>query len=318
MAKKSIVILGMRNSGKTVFVSVMANYLQQLCNNSTDSLSFKQDVGHTYTYIKGNYDMLTQGKWPNRTTTYEKELSFNYDEDSSPDKADKTGEKAAAGAAAVTGVGLTARVLLAGGATLATGGVALLGVAAVGAGAYFAGKYLSKKAKKAKTELAFHDFPGEDFEKMGQTTSGDAVLSAVKKATGILLVVDSEAMVNGVDHGEDLCYARLFKAVEKHNSGARVAIVFNKLELFYKEPDVETLSNYFKSYKSAHAHLKGLKSKCVEYFLVYGLGSREKLVLTEQGDREFVPSKGFKLESRGIDSVIGWLIESEQLKGSEC
>ena len=171
----------------------------------------------------------------------------------------------------------------------------------------FKGKPVLQKYTYRKEIIDYHDYPGEAFEAAfgvednpspEMAKIADDMKEKVKKAKGLFLILDAEALFNGTD---DIKYKktlkRLFEYIKDCNPNVKLSIIFNKLELFHGyAPDfVEKIKT---DYSYAYAYLPYNH----KFFNVYPLGS----VWISDDGTTFPPKK---LESQNILEPVEWMIK---------
>ena len=153
--------------------------------------------------------------------------------------------------------------------------------------------------------IDYHDYPGEAFTAaFGEEDStsdmnniANDIKRRIKSAKGLFLILDAVALFNGTDSEMQLLsLTTMFRYIKNHNPNIKLAIIFNKLELFYGElPNLITILR--KDYGNVYANLP-LNHK---FFHVYPLGS------VETGDKgEIKPPK--VIVPKDILEPVKWMI----------
>ena len=95
---------------------------------------------------------------------------------------------------------------------------------------------------REKNRIDYFDYPGDAFDAAfgdscyyteGSIQIGKEVKENVKKAKGVFLILDSNEVFNCTDkmkYGKTM--TRLFRCIQENNKKVKLAIIFNKLELF--------------------------------------------------------------------------------------
>ncbi len=253
--------LGLPKSGKTTYLALMAQHLQDAANRSS-KLNFRslatrvlnQQAGKvceeeiTTQFIDDCIFRLRQQAWPVKTQGYEQGYSFELK--------------------------IYPRFF----------GISLYYRSAV---------------------IDYHDYPGEAFEVafgVGDEPSprmqqiGLDLKKRISTARGIFLIIDTDNVFNGVDalkHREIL--TKLFRYIHSSNPQIKLAVIFNKLELFDgKEPDF--VRKFRSEFSNAYAYLPPSH----KFFNVYPLG---KVVTTEDGN--IIPPR--PLQPRNILDPVRWM-----------
>lgn len=170
----------------------------------------------------------------------------------------------------------------------------------------FSGKPILQKYFYRRSVIDYHDYPGEAFEAAfgaGEDPSpeirkaAENMKSRIKTANGLFLIIDTETFFNGQDdkkHKKTL--TRLFQCIKEMNPNIKLAIIFNKLELFAgNEPDFVKILR--KDYSNVYAYLPYNH----QFFNIYPLGS----VFTDDEGAIYPPKK---LSPRNILKPIKWMI----------
>jgi hypothetical protein len=171
----------------------------------------------------------------------------------------------------------------------------------------FMGKPVLQKYFYRKAVIDYHDYPGEAFEAafgVGDDPTPDMKKAAadmkarITTASGLFLILDADALFNGTDNQKyKKTLTRLFQCIKDSNPNVKLAIVFNKLELFDgNEPNFIELIR--KDYSNVYAYLPYNH----KFFNVYPLGS----VITADDGSTFPPKK---LSSRNILDPAKWMIQ---------
>lgn len=170
----------------------------------------------------------------------------------------------------------------------------------------FFGKPVLQKYFYRKAVIDYHDYPGEAFEAAfgvgddptpAMVKAGEDMKSRIKTASGLFLILDADALFNGQDNKKyRTTLTRLFQCIRDSNRDIKLAIIFNKLELFAgNEPDF--VQKIRKDYSNAYAYLPYNH----KFFKVYPLGS-----VDTAEDGSTLPPK--KLLPKKILDPVKWMI----------
>ena len=179
----------------------------------------------------------------------------------------------------------------------------------------FRGKPVLQKYFYRKSVIDYHDYPGEAFEAafgVGEDPTPDMqkiaadMKSRIMKATGLFLILDAEALFNGTDKQKlKKTLTRLFERIKEYNPNVKLAIIFNKLELFDgNEPDF--VEKFKKDYSNVYAFLPYNH----RFFNVYPLGN----VCTAENGSIFPPKN---LSPRNILAPAKWMLNSNREQESQ-
>ncbi len=162
-------------------------------------------------------------------------------------------------------------------------------------------KYFYKKAV-----IAYHDYPGEAFEAafgVGEDPTQEIRMAAedmksrIKNANGLFLILDADALFNGQDNRKhQITLTRLFRCIKETNPDIKLAIIFNKLELFGGN-ELDFIRVIRDDYSNAYAYLPYNH----KFFYIYPLGS----VFTADDGATFPPKK---LSPKNMLKPIKWMI----------
>ena len=288
--------LGLPKSGKTTFFSLVAQHLQNVANR-TKYLRFlflptkiinKQTGKEIYKQITSDFiddciSRIHEQRWPRKTEDYESGYSFEIDKfftlaGDEPQRSSPatTSQKPDVDSKNIHGNGVFKR------------------------------KTILQNFFYRKAVIDYHDYPGEAFEAaFGVAENPTPVMlkaaedmkSRIITASGLFLILDADILFNGTDNDKyKKTLTALFFLIRENNPSVKIAIIFNKLELFYgKEPNfVERIKNEFGNvYASLPSNHR--------FFYVYPLGS----VYTDEDGSTFPPKE---LKSRGILKPLKWMI----------
>ena len=144
-------------------------------------------------------------------------------------------------------------------------------------------------------EVAFGN-SGDALENM--IKNGDDIKEKIKTAAGVFLVLDSDDLFNGVETSKlENCMVNLLQFIQESNEDMRIAVLFNKLELFFNE-EINLKERFRKQYRNAYSYLSVLNC---HFFDVYPLGSVE----TKDDGKIDPPSN---ILPRKILDPIRWMI----------
>jgi len=276
---KKYLFLGLPKSGKTTYFSLMANHLQQLANKKENKLYFKylptmipdnsQDgaEGNIFKtedlasdFIDDCMNRLSNQRWPKKTV-YKSSKGNSY--------SFELGKR------------------------------------------YWFFKY-GIRIGWNRFIIDYHDYSGEAFDvAFGRADGMDAITQAIMDeandmkerimtADGIFLILDSNELFNGVETSKyGKIIVNLLRYIqEKAKTNIKLAVIFNKLELF-DGVKINFKSRVRKQYGNAYAYLGSLNYR---FFDVYPLG---KIVTNEDGG--IVPPP--KIIPRNILDPVRWMIE---------
>ena len=157
-----------------------------------------------------------------------------------------------------------------------------------------------------KAVIDYHDYPGEAFEVAfgvgdnpppAMLKAAEDMKTRIKTAIGLFLVLDADALFNGHDKKKyRTTLSRLFQYIRNSNRDIKVAIIFNKLELFAgREPDF--ILKIRRDYSNAYAYLPHNH----KFFRVYPLGG-----VDTAEDGAILPPK--KISPQMILEPVKWMI----------
>lgn len=171
----------------------------------------------------------------------------------------------------------------------------------------FMGKPILQKFFYRKAVIDYHDYPGEAFEvafgvgddptPAMQNAAAD-MKSRIKTASGLFLILDADALFNGADKKKTKrTLTNLFRYIKESNPDVKLAIIFNKLELFdgYKQDFIRIIRQ---DYSNVFSYLPYNK----KFFDVYPIGS----VCTDDDGSTYPPKT---LSSRKILDPVKWMIK---------
>ncbi len=157
-----------------------------------------------------------------------------------------------------------------------------------------------------KASVCYHDYPGEAFQAAFGDVDNDAYKAQadqmrrqISQARGVFLLLDADKLFNGADR-KMLAKTthKLFEFITKNNEKVKLAILFNKLELFEGTEKNRNLEDEFRRlYDTACNWLP----RNARFFNVYPIG---KLDLND-GCRK-VPAR--KIAPRGVLAPVQWMI----------
>lgn len=169
------------------------------------------------------------------------------------------------------------------------------------------GKLILQRFLYRKALVEYHDYPGEAFETAFGVAAdptdemfkiGEDLKARIEKARGLFLILDADAIFNSQERQKlGKTITRLFRCIRKFNERVKIAIIFNKLELFAGNvPDLKYKLR--KEYSNAYAYLP----QNHKFFEVYTLGT----VVTND-DGSVIPPK--PLHPRNILDPIKWMLK---------
>ncbi len=162
------------------------------------------------------------------------------------------------------------------------------------------------------SEFYYHDYPGEAFsiayggeknESEDLRVAAQKLNDQVKKAEGIFLLIDAENMFNGIDDSMvDTSLSGLFNLIKKKKPDIKVAIIFNKLELF---GGIEySLDKLISDFEARYYNAIGNLPKMHKYFAVYTLG---KVEINSEG--KAIPPNPKERKPRMLLEPVKWMLE---------
>lgn len=168
------------------------------------------------------------------------------------------------------------------------------------------GKPVLQKYFYKKTVVDYHDYPGEAFEVAFGVidnptpeikNAADDMKEKIASASGLFLILDADNLFNGTDSEKQrITLTKLFQCIKNSNPDIKLAIIFNKLELFYgNTPNLETMLR--KNYSNAYAYLPYNH----KFFYVYPLGT----VVTGDDGGIYPPKT---LSPKNILDPVKWMI----------
>ena len=264
--------LGLPKSGKTVLFVILAQAMQRYTANKTDNMAFRYCDSQTDSFVYRAINGLNKQDWPEKTQRYDSGYSFELIKNyylSVPKITAKKGN-------------------------------------------------LWKKIKSIKLQptkpllgikssIYYHDYPGEAFEVAFTDTSAgnpnikkyaDTMKAQINNARGLFLIIDAENIFNGVEKDKlRETLLKLFKHINNNNPAMKVAVLFNKIELFDQiEIDFE------KEFKTSYGNAYAYKPANCKFFEVLPLGS------VETNDKGvIIPPK--KIVSTKLLEPLQWMLD---------
>lgn len=140
------------------------------------------------------------------------------------------------------------------------------------------GKPILQKYFYKKAVIKYHDYPGEAFEvAFGVIDSptpeikkaADDMKEKIASASGLFLILDADSLFCGTDSKKQrITLTKLFQCIKSSKPDIKLAIIFNKLELFCGHiPNLERMLR--NDYSNAYAYLPDNH----KFFYVYPLGT---------------------------------------------
>lgn len=261
--------LGMRGCGKTTFFTAMCKLLQHKGNNS-EHFKFEfiprsidlPGANSTYDYITYNWDCIEKQYWPAKTEENKKVLK----DCQLPYMCELTQKRS----------------------------------------------FLWDK----KYTICNIDYPGEAFRAAFSPNgtydgASDVIRNmatllklTVKDAKGIFLLIDAESILNVNDEEKndiDNRLSALFRHIREQFFQPRVAVIFNKMELYnYHGADKEVLNEFMNRFSNAYTAMQKMANKAI--FFAYPFG---KLHYTEEGYP--IPPKHRK--PKNILEIAEWVFD---------
>lgn len=157
-----------------------------------------------------------------------------------------------------------------------------------------------------KASVCYHDYPGEVFEAAFGKTDNEVYVEQAEKmrqqirgARGVFLLMDADKLFNGADRRAIISTTEhLFKFIIETNPNVKLAILFDKIELFEGMAEECNFKEMFRDrYTAAYARLPSN----VRFFDVYPIG---KLDVNEYGNK--VPAR--QIVPRGVVEPVRWMI----------
>lgn len=142
----------------------------------------------------------------------------------------------------------------------------------------FMGKPILQKYFYKKAIIDYHDYPGEAFEVAFHVANSsdfqqaaDDIKKQITTATGLFLILDADTLFNGQETAKlKKTVTELFRCIKDLNPNIKLAIIFNKLELFGEK--LPNFKNMLRTrYGNVYAHLP----YNYKIFYVYPLGCVE-------------------------------------------
>lgn len=153
--------------------------------------------------------------------------------------------------------------------------------------------------------IAFFDYSGEAFQGLEEETlpykESNDILQQAKDAAGIFLMIDAEALFNGMmSYSDSLGNAvtRLWNEIADTNPSIKIAFVFTKLE----KCQGLSCSTLPKMLKNIHPVIGNISCEHKFFYDVLPLGD-----IDINSDGEFIPPK--KLHTRKLLEPIRWMLD---------
>lgn len=266
--------LGMEESGKTVFFTSLCDLLQREGNNNPDfKFEFipcdndKPGQNSTDDYIRANLRKIRNQEWPDKTDVGER---------------------------------MKERSLTPYTCVLSVPGF-LFGT--------------------NRYTMSYIDYPGEAFRSAfspdgnykGATEQvrniGSLLRGTTNKAKGIFLLIDAEAVMNADADKKDIMnriWGTMFLTIRQNNPGAKVALIFNKMELFnYPGAERDVLQRFKDDFSNAYTAYELLRNK--KHYFVQPLGS-----IDTEADGRTVPPK--ERTPKNMLEVAEWMFNYDLRK----
>lgn len=153
--------------------------------------------------------------------------------------------------------------------------------------------------------IAFFDYSGEAFQGLEEDTlpykESNDILQQARDAAGIFLMIDAEALFNGMmSYSDSLGNAvtRLWNEIADTNPSIKIAFVFTKLE----KCQGLSCSTLPKMLKNIHPVIGNISCEHKFFYDVLPLGD-----IDINSDGEFIPPK--KLHTRKLLEPIRWMLD---------
>lgn len=153
--------------------------------------------------------------------------------------------------------------------------------------------------------IAFFDYSGEAFQGLEEDTlpykESNDILQQARDAAGIFLMIDAEALFNGMmSYSDSLGNAvtRLWNEIADTNPSIKIAFVFTKLE----KCQGLSCSSLPKMLKNIHPVIGNISCEHKFFYDVLPLGD-----IDINSDGEFIPPK--KLHTRKLLEPIRWMLD---------
>lgn len=153
--------------------------------------------------------------------------------------------------------------------------------------------------------IAFFDYSGEAFQGLEEDTlpykESNDILQQARDAAGIFLMIDAEALFNGMmSYSDSLGNAvtRLWNEIADTNPSIKIAFVFTKLE----KCQGLSCSSLPKMLKNIHPVIGNISCEHNFFYDVLPLGD-----IDINSDGEFIPPK--KLHTRKLLEPIRWMLD---------
>lgn len=272
----NFVFLGLPGSGKTTYFSVMAHHFQLIANRSanlnvlylpteyTDKATNQKKLKNTTAdFIADCNRLLARQDWPDKTQdyfcAYTIELQYSFND--------------------------------------------------------FDISLLNELYETEEIIIDYHDYPGEAFEVAFGNADGDFngknaspknmqelaedMKKRIKTADGLFLIIDVDDLFNGTDASKKSnILASLLSYIQKNNKDVRIAVIFNKIELF-NGLTIDFRALLRKQYGNAYSCLRLLNHR---FFDVFPVGNVE----TDTNGKPIPPPK---THPKNILEPVRWLAD---------
>lgn len=157
--------------------------------------------------------------------------------------------------------------------------------------------------------FVFHDYPGEAFYEAfiskGEgnfAEDSEDLKKRLVSANGVFLLLSAENLFNDEDHYiRSNVIGAMLRFIIDNNNKAKIAILFNKVELFHEYSHDKMVKLFSKQYKIADGLIKSLGTRG-SFFTVKPLGNNCEI--NEEGN--YVPPQN--LAPDGLLEPISWMI----------
>lgn len=267
----SYLFLGMPESGKTVFFTMLCNILQRKGNEDSrfifEYIPRKNDCAgsnSTYQYINSNLNCIKEQKWPHKTATDDKTLEVAQNP-------------------YICELSIARRFLC------------------IPWKNSYSLCYIDYPGEAFQSAFC----PNGEYEGVTDKIKnfGYLLRNTVNMSKGVFLIIDVQIFTNLNANEKAFIEERLssfFLHVRKNNPSLRVAIVFNKMELCGFSNQEEEVQNQFQNqFSNAYAAMKQLQNK--KMFFVYPFGQVE----TDSKGNTIPPKQPYA--ERNIESVAEWI-----------
>ena len=264
--------LGMSKCGKTTFFVVMCKLLQDKGNNS-NHFKFEfiprsidpKGANSTYDYITKNWDSIVKQYWPNKSVSGKKSIERCLH----PYMCELTRKRSFMWDKKYTICNID---------------------------------YPGEAFRAAFSPNGTYDGANDDIRNMAMLLN-----LSVKDAKGIFLLIDAESIFNVDDEEKndiDNRLSALFRHIREQVFQPRVAVIFNKMELFnYPGADKEVLNEFINRFSNAYTAMQKMANKAI--FFAYPFG---KLDYTENG----VPIPPKNREPKNILEIAEWVFDMKK------